>query len=484
MLVSRPGLAYDGPATSRRQPGRQHASNPHAPTPVPRRPPGGGDRPARGPGPRPRRIRPRPGGDRLPDPAGRDRRHPRRPADPADPRQPEPRHRGPARAAGDAVDRRGLAPHAAARRLPAQPADQRPAHQRRREPRHREAHRRRRRARVRRAARDLARRLRVLARRLAPAVHPHPLQRHRGVGHGHRDRAAPPHQRRVRQRRVGQPLRLARRGEHGSLPVQGFRPGGAPRRARVAGRPEHPGAPGRRRAHPHLPGPAAERPRRGAVRVLLHQPDRHRRPRHRPAHRRRPTRPLRAGQRLPERRAPAHCRGRAPVFVAGPGQQLPQGRDGAEPQRRDRGVDRPAAPRRRRPHRRRPHRAAPPHVGPHPARHPRVGRGRGRRRPPRHGAAPRPRPRPRRAVRRRAGRDRPHRIPLRRHLVDRGRHRAADRERPAHPVDADHPARRRRRAPHPLGPQHRGPLRRRRPPPRRPAAGRGGHPRRPMAPST
>ena len=258
----------------------------------------------------------------------------------------------------------------------------------------------------RRAARDHPRRRRVLSRRLAPAVHPHPLQRHRGVGHGDRDRPGPAPQRHVDQRRVGQPLRLARRRDDRPVPVQGLGAGSAPRSAPSAVRPEHPGTPGWRRPHP------------GPFRTSCGTPT---------------TRRC-SSTTSPARSVPSISPPGVAPPSAGPGlyervSASPSGehlltveverpfswlvRAGSFPKDvtvRNRSGEIVASIARlpladARPHRRRPHRPAPLHVEPDPTRHPRVGRGRGRRRSPRHGAPARSRARARRAVRRRAGRE-------------------------------------------------------------------------------
>ena len=159
------------------------------------------------------------------------------------------------------------------------------------QPHHRQANRGRHGACVRRAARDHPRRRRVLAGRLAPAVHPHPLQRIEAwVMETATGRARPLSDTSINAA-WGNPCDCSRR-DHRPVPVQGLRPGGAPRPAQVPPGPNIQEHRGGRGPHPDLPGPPAERPRRGAVRVLLHQPDRHHRPRHRPAHGHRPARPL------------------------------------------------------------------------------------------------------------------------------------------------------------------------------------------------
>ena len=274
-----------------------------------------------------------PGASGLSDSPAGDRRHPRRAGGAAGGRQSDRRHGRAAGTAGHAAAQRAGAADAASGRLPHQPPHERPAHHRRGAAHHAQADRRRRRTCVRRPRRDLAGPRRVLARRVPAAVHPDPLQRHRSVGDGGRQRAGPAAERYVDQRHVGRPVRLARPERHRGVPLQGVGTGCAAHRARRPGGAQHPAAQRRRRAHPHLPGPAAERARRSAVRVLLHDADRHDRSGHGTTHRHRPPRPLPAGQRIAERPLFPDGRGRAAVLLARHGGQLSQGRHHPQRQR-------------------------------------------------------------------------------------------------------------------------------------------------------
>ena len=112
----------------------------------------------------------------------------------------------------------------------------------------------------------------VVAGRAAAGVRQRTPHRAGAVGGGGRHRPGAPRDGRGAERDPGHAVPLAagqlrlRRGARGP----GTRPGAAPVGGAVGA--HHPGEPGPHGARAHLPGPAAERGRRGAVRALLHRP--------------------------------------------------------------------------------------------------------------------------------------------------------------------------------------------------------------------
>ena len=187
---------------------------------------------------------------------------------------------------------------------------------------------------------------------------------------------------------------------------------------------EHDGALSPVRTYQDLLG---QRPRRGAVRVSLHQPGRDGGPGHRIADRRGRAGALRA--RLGRARQPARARRthRAALLVADAGEPLrPLGR-GLDARRR-RGHRGEASAGRQRADRRRRQRAARAPLEPDRAGHAGLERGAGRRRSAGGRAVPRYPVRARRAVRRRAARAGPHRAPVLHHRLDAGRYGAHHRD--------------------------------------------------------
>ena len=156
---------------------------------------------------------------------------------------------------------------------------------------------------------------RLLARRQALRVHAASRQRHRAVDRRYRLGTGQVGHDGAVERGVGNAVRMGWRRRVAAVRVRARQPRRGANRRR-ANRPEHPGASRRHRARPHLRGPACQRARRSALRLLRHQPARVRRRRQRSTHRRRHAHRLRYGgafARRPVHSRPSHT---ASVFLA------------------------------------------------------------------------------------------------------------------------------------------------------------------------
>ncbi len=107
--------------------------------------------------------------------------------------------------------------------------------------------------------------------RQASVVHPDQARGRRAVDCRHRHRPGQVGHHGQPERHHGRPVRLGRRG-HSALQFRSGEPGSRAQGPGGPGRAEHPGELRQGRTGQHLPGPARQRPRRGALRVLLHQP--------------------------------------------------------------------------------------------------------------------------------------------------------------------------------------------------------------------
>ena len=121
----------------------------------------------------------------------------------------------------------------------------------------------------------------LLAGRLASLLRGPARHRDRAVGRRPLYRSASPADERLAERHLGQSVRVAGGQQRRPVPLPDVGARGAAVAAAAAGRPERAGARRRVGPGPDLSGPAERSPRRGAVRVPLHEPDRDGRPGHR-----------------------------------------------------------------------------------------------------------------------------------------------------------------------------------------------------------